>query len=453
MLHLNDNAPASGFVIGGLHGSSGKTVVTCLLAAGLQARGSIVQTFKAGPDFLDTGYHSQFCERPSRNLDAWLMGKERIIEDATAHTRDATGILEGVMGLFDGASATSEAGSTMELARWLGWPVVLCLPAAKAGRSLGAMLRGFITEAAPYGIAGVVLNGVSGSSHAEYLKEAIRPLGIPVLGAIPQDPILAWPERHLGLQASQERSLPPSQELASIAAAHLDLDGLQRLARTHVPSPSDHLAPMHQAGRSDKPGMRVAIAMDEAFHFYYAANIDWLKAQGAELLPFSPVADRTLPRNADALVIGGGFPEVYARQIADNASLRSEIRSAIHSGLPCYAECGGLMFLSQHLRLTGGETFPMCGVIPGDVEMTRSLQNFGYCTATDNLGSAHFGHEFHHSQWLSEEAHANAWSVKRNRTGRSRLEGFEAHALHASYVHPFFPNSASFLRSKLGFAS
>ncbi len=453
MPNLNDNAPASGFVIGGLHGSSGKTVVTCLLAAGLQARGAVVQTFKAGPDFLDTGYHSQFCERPSRNLDAWLMGKERIIEDATAHTRDATGILEGVMGLFDGASATSEAGSTIELARWLGWPVVLCLPAGKAGRSLGAMLRGFLMEAAPHGIAGVVLNGVSGSSHAEYLREAIHPLGIPVLGAIPKDPVLTWPERHLGLQAAHERSLSSSQDLASIAAATLDLEGFQRLARSHVPSPSEDLAPILEAHRSDPPKMRVAIAMDEAFHFYYAANIDWLRAQGAELLPFSPVADQTLPRNADALVIGGGFPEVYARQIADNASMRSEIRSAIHSGLPCYAECGGLMFLSQHLRLTGGETFPMCGVIPGDVEMTRSLQNFGYCTATDNLGNIHFGHEFHHSQWLNEESDANAWNVKRNRTGRSRLEGFEAHNLHASYVHPFFPNSASLLRRKLGLTS
>lgn len=450
MHHLEDKEPPLGFVLGGLHGSSGKTVVTCLLAAGLQSRGSAIQTFKAGPDFLDTGYHSRFCKRPARNLDAWMMGRERVLEDAFSHTRAATGILEGVMGLFDGASPTTEAGSTMELARWLGWPVVLCLPAAKAGRSLAAILRGFIAEAAPSTIAGVVLNGISGDSHADYLREAIRPLGIPVLGAIPKNDLLSWPERHLGLQAAQEGDLPSQEEMSDIAARVLDLDAFARLAQicpeTHAAKPSGAADP----SVTSVERKRIAIAMDDAFHFYYAANIDWLRAQGAELLPFSPIASRSLPPNADALVIGGGFPEVYAQRLADNTSLRSEIRSAIASGLPCYAECGGLMLLAENLRDSDGQSFPMCGVIPGEVAMTRTLQNFGYCTARHSDGSSHFGHEFHYSQWLNEGTRANAWHVTRNRSHKSRIEGFQSPTLHASYVHPYFPNSAAFLRSKLG---
>lgn len=450
MNHLEDKKPPLGFVLGGLHGSSGKTVVTCLLAAGLQARGSAIQTFKAGPDFLDTGYHNRFCKRPARNLDAWMMGRERVLQDALSHTRDATGILEGVMGLFDGISPTTEAGSTMELARWLGWPVVLCLPAAKAGRSLGAILRGFISEAAPSNIAGVVLNGISGDSHADYLREAIGPLGVPVLGAIPKSDLLAWPERHLGLQAAQECNLPSQDEMRDIADRVLDLDAFTRLAQICAEARTGTAICSSQPAAASGARKRIAIAMDDAFHFYYAANIEWLRVQGAELLPFSPIASPCLPPNADALVIGGGFPELYAQQLADNASLRSEIRSAVASGLPCYAECGGLMLLAENLRDCDGRSYPMCGAVPGDVAMTRTLQNFGYCTARHPDGSSHFGHEFHYSQWLRETTHANAWQVNRNRTNTTRTEGFQSPTLHASYVHPYFPNSAAFLNSKLG---
>jgi cobyrinic acid a,c-diamide synthase len=222
---------ASGFVLAGMHGSSGKTVLSCLLLAGLEARGLSVQPFKAGPDYIDPGYHNRYASRPSRNLDAWLMGRERVLEEARAHTRSATGVLEGVMGLFDGAHPTSEEGSTMELARWLGWPVVLSVPAAKAGRSLAAGLRGFLAEASPDRIAGVVLSGVSGDSHTEYLREALQPTGIPVLGAIPKMEALEWPERHLGLQAAQERPLPSKRDLAEIARRTLDLDAFATLAR------------------------------------------------------------------------------------------------------------------------------------------------------------------------------------------------------------------------------
>ncbi len=440
---LQTSAP-SGFVLGGLHGSSGKTVLTCLLAAGLEARGLSVQPFKAGPDFIDPGYHNHFSKNISRNLDSWLMGKERVLSDAVENTRSATGILEGVMGLFDGASPTSEEGSTMELARWLEWPIVLCIPAAKAGRSLAATLRGFIAEANPTRIAGVILNGISGDSHTEYLREAILPLGIPVLGAIPQTDLLNWPERHLGLRAPQEFALPSRSELATLAERTLDLTAF--IALTRVPSDTPPTA-FHTPSSAASLRKKIAIAQDEAFHFYYRANLEWLGEHDVELVPFSPIHSQKLPSGIDAVVLGGGFPEVYAGPIADNVTFRNDLKSAIAGGLACYAECGGLMLLAEELVSVEGARYPMTGAIPGSVSMTRTLQHFGYCTAD----LTHPGHEFHHSQWNAEQTSANAWDVSRRRTGATRREGFRTQTLHASYVHLYFPHNASFLNQQLGF--
>lgn len=440
MHHPASDSLPTGFVLGGLHGSSGKTAITCLVAAGLEARGLSVQTFKAGPDFIDPAYHSRFAAKPSRNLDAWLMGQEEVTALAAKHTKTATGILEGVMGLFDGAFPTSEEGSTMELARWLGWPIVLCIPAAKAGRSIAATLRGFLQEAAPSQIAGVVLNGVSGDSHAAYLREAIAPLQIPVLGAVPHSEILRWNERHLGLQAAQETQLPSASELATFAAKTLDLGAFASLARTHPTLPL-----LDAAASQKKRHRRIAIARDEAFHFYYTSNLEWLEDREAELVPFSPIHSKELPSNIQALILGGGFPEVYAEPLADNHSLRNNLHDAISDGLPCYAECGGMMLLAEEIITLNHNRFPMSGVLPGSVRMTASLQNFGYCLA-DNM---YRGHEFHHSKWDLEESRANAWTVSRRRNSQQRREGFRTQSLHASYVHLYFPQSASLVEPQL----
>jgi cobyrinic acid a,c-diamide synthase len=438
---FRDSKPA-GFILGGLQGSSGKTAITCLLLAGLEARGLQVQPFKAGPDFIDPSYHNRFSTLPSRNLDAWLMGKEHVMLEALRHTRSATGVMEGVMGLFDGAFPTSEEGSTMELARWLNWPVVLCVPAAKAGRSLAISLRGFVEETRPALIAGVVLNGVSGASHTSYLREAIEPLGIPVLGAVPQSELLRWEERHLGLRAAQETMLPSPEAMAAMAEQTLDLSAFSQLASLHPRSATHDAPPSPPASPT-----RVAIAQDPAFHFYYQANLDWLHEKGAELVPFSPLHSTSLPSKIDALVLGGGFPEMHAEELSANKPLRMELQSAIKGGLRCYAECGGLMLLADKLISHDGANFPMCGVVPGTVTMTRSLQNFGYCLAEGR----HPGHEFHHSRWEAEHTHANAWTVARRRLGSSRREGFRTETLHASYVHLYFSNNASLLGPQLGF--
>jgi cobyrinic acid a,c-diamide synthase len=429
-----------------MQSSDGKTAITCMLLAALRARGVPVQPFKVGPDFIDPGYHTHIAGVTSRNLDAWLMGDDGIIDEVWATGRDRVSIVEGVMGLFDGSDAKSDEGSTMELARLLDRPVVLVVTAKKSGRSLAVALRGFIQEAGPDRIAGVILNGVSGSSHTEYLREAIEPLALPVLGALPFCPDLAWPERHLGLQASQERPLPSWQALASLAEQYLDVKAILKLAQRD-PAVSERSLRMTTDERElIATGLRIGVAMDEAFHFYYQANLDYLTNAGAELVKFSPLHDSALPPDLDALFIGGGFPEVFAPQLAENNSMRAELRSAIEQGLKCYAECGGLMLLAEELITLDQKVYPMAGVIPGAVQMTESLKHFGYCVCSESKTSPDLGfqgHEFHHSLWSGEQEHANLWSVRRKRSGNCRQEGFFAPNLHASFVHLHFRTSGA----------
>jgi len=434
--------PSHGLILAGMQSGDGKTAVTCMLLAALSERGLAIQPFKVGPDFIDPGYHTRFAGVPSRNLDSWLMKDVGIVHETTTYGARRISIVEGVMGLFDGSDVKSDEGSTMAVARLLHWPVLLVIPSAKAGRSLAAALRGFIAEAGPDHVAGVILNGVSGRGHADYLREAIAPLNLPIFGAIPVCSELSWPERHLGLQANQERSLPSRRELAKLAERYLDISAILALIVPAQGCPPALDPPERQ--------VRIGLARDKAFHFYYEANLDYLRRNGAELVEFSPLDDSKLPHDLDGLIIGGGFPEVFAEELAQNQAIRSEIHSAIADGLTCYAECGGLMWLAEELICRSGRHFPMVGVIPGAVEMTTGLQQFGYCECSE-LGRARSeifrGHEFHHSRWTAEPHLANLWTVRRKRIGSTRREGFQKNDLHASYVHLYFPASQAVLRA------
>jgi cobyrinic acid a,c-diamide synthase len=425
-----------------MQSGSGKTAVTCMLLAALSEREVAIQPFKVGPDFIDPGYHARLAGVPSRNLDFWLMKDVGIVHETTMHGAGKISIVEGVMGLFDGSDVKSDEGSTMAVARLLNWPVILIIPSAKAGRSLAAALRGFIVEAGPGVIAGVILNGVSGGGHADYLREAVAPLKLPVFGAIPLCSELAWPERHLGLQANQERSFPARTELAKLAERYLDLSSILALVEP-AQAPPPALVPKVKR-------VRIGLAKDKAFHFYYEANLDYLRGNGAELVEFSPLHDLKLPPGLDGLIIGGGFPEVFADQLSQNQAMRLEIHLAIADGLACYAECGGLMWLAEELVSRSGKRFPMVGAIPGAVEMTPGLQQFGYCECSQLEGAQidiFRGHEFHHSRWTAEPQLANLWRVRRKRIGSMRREGFQKNDLHASYVHLYFPESQAVLRA------
>ena len=428
----------SGIVLAGLQSSSGKTALTCLLVAGLQKRGVPVQPFKAGPDYLDPAYHQHFASCPSINLDSWMMGRSEVARLVQKYGTGKLGLLEGVMGLFDGASPVSDEGSTLELACWLNWPIVLVVPAAKAGRSVRAAIRGFQLEAGADRIRGLILNQVSGESHADYLKQALADLKIPILGALPR---LQWPERHLGLQAVSETSLPDRASLGGLAEQYLNLDQFLSLA----PQP-EQCSVSEEMETPVKSSCRIGLAQDAAFHFHYHENLEWLCQHGAELVKFSPLEDSTLPPALDGILLSGGFPECFAERLSDNQSMLKDLKECIEAGGSCYAECGGLMLLADSLRLLNGNEYPMAGVIPGTVSMTSRLQHFGYSEATPtNHWESWRGHEFHHSKWEQETSQANAWTVtKRNRVG-SRLEGYRYRNLHASYIHLYFPKAGPLL--------
>jgi len=432
-----------GLIVAGMHSSGGKTAVTSLLLAALRKRNFTVQPFKVGPDYIDPGFHFHYSKQHSINLDPWIMGREHILQAAKKFTENAFGIAEGVMGLFDGSDPTNDSGSTMEVSRWLSWPILLVVPCQNSGRSITAAIQGFVAEAGgPEHFAGIILNQVNSESHADYLSKACASLQIPILGALPEIPELRWPERHLGLQPGVEQKLPEADQLAELAEKYFDLELLFK----KFPVLSASAAPVKNLqSTTPKFSKRIAVAQDEAFHFYYVANLEWLREQGAEVITFSPLHDSQVPKNVDALILGGGFPEVFAEKISANKSMLSSIKKTVESGIPTYAECGGFMVLAEVLKLKSGQSLAMAGVVPGMVEMTKRLQYFGYCKIDLPKSGEVRGHEFHYSRWTEESTHANLWDVTRHSTGNSRREGYRTANLHASYVHLYFPQAASLI--------
>jgi cobyrinic acid a,c-diamide synthase len=266
---------------------------------------------------------------------------------------------------------------------------------------------------------------------------------------LPFCPELVWGERHLGLQASQERDLTSWQELAALAERYLEVSALLELAYTSYRTYTSYTTYTPERHLRAQKTLRIGVARDEAFHFYYQANLDYLVDAGAELVEFSPLHESALPTDLDAIFLGGGFPEVFAEQLSQNSSMRAELRSAIAHGLNCYSECGGLILLAEELITLDGKVYPMAGVIPGAVQMTGSLKHFGYCVCSDagtDIDAVFPGHEFHHSLWAAEGEYANLWTVRRKRSGRGRREGYSRDNLHASYVHLHFRTGGAVLR-------
>ena len=313
-----------GLIVAGMHSSGGKTAVTSLLLAALRKRNFIVQPFKIGPDYIDPGFHFHYSEQHSINLDPWIMGREHILQATKQFTENAFGIAEGVMGLFDGSDPTNDSGSTMEVGRWLRWPILLVVPCQNSGRSITAAIQGFVAEAGgPEHFAGIILNKVNSESHADYLSKTCESLQIPILGALPEIQELRWPERHLGLQPGVEQKLLEADQMAELAEKYFDF----KLLIKKFPTLSASVAPVKKL-HSDPPkfSKRIAVAQDEAFHFYYMANLEWLRKQCAEIISFSPLHDNKVPENVDGLILGGGFPEVFAEKISANKSMLSSIK-------------------------------------------------------------------------------------------------------------------------------
>lgn len=424
-------------VVAGTSSGAGKTTVACGLIGALRARGLRVQGFKVGPDYIDPSYHALASARPGRNLDAFLSGPELIAPLVRHGGRGAEiAVVEGVMGLFDGASGRGELASTAHVAKLLQAPVLLVVDAASMARSAAAIVHGYRTFDPDVHVAGVVFNRVGSDHHEQLLRDAIDPLGVPVLGALRRDDRIATPERHLGLIPAGERETRTRAVLTALAGAmarYADLEEIERLARAAPALPGAAWSAEPASTRAG--GARIAIARGPAFSFHYEENLELLRAAGAELAAFDPLSDEALPADAGALLLAGGFPEVFGAELEANAPLRAQVAAFAASGRPVLAECGGLLYLCT--ELDGHE---MCGALPARARMADRL-TLGYrdavaATPTPWLGAGEHvrGHEFHYSQVApAQDDLPAAWTLSAR--GAQRAEGYTRGALQASYLH------------------
>ncbi len=426
---------------------SGKTTVTTALIAAFTARGLRVAPFKVGPDYIDPTYHSLAANCPAHNLDAWMLARDQVTQLFASATRDADlALIEGVMGLFDGFSGDDDTGSTAHVARILDAPVLLVLDASAMARSAAAIVQGVRDFDPRVRIAGVLLNRVGSAGHARLVKDAIESaVGIPVVGYLARDDALNLPERHLGLIPTLE----PGRWHAWLETARekisetVDLNRILELAH-EAPELS---VPNYDASNAPKPVRTViAVARDAAFNFIYEDNLVLLRAAGAEIAFFSLLSDRTLPRGAQAIYLCGGFPEIYAAELAANEPMRADIYAAGRAGMPIYAECGGLMYLTSEIVDAEKRSHKMVGLLPGQSVMTGRL-TLGYrvAKAASNswlwrAGETVRGHEFHYSTWeYRPQDLFPAYELMPNGFQKeSRIEGACAGNLFASYVHLHF---------------
>lgn len=432
-----------GFLIAGSASGVGKTTVTLCMIAALRKRGLTVQPFKGGPDFLDTGHHTRIADRQARNVDTWMLSYEENIKVVRDAAQDVDVIVaEGMMGLFDGKSGETEAGSSAEIAKLLKLPVILVVDASKSARSIAAVVLGFETFDSELPLAGVILNRVASDRHFSLLETALKArCRTPLLGWLPRDESISIPERHLGLRSAGENSDAGGElnAFALIAEKHLDIERIADLQCRLV------LQNSASRGLKAQEPVRIGVARDAAFSFYYEDNLDLLQDSGAVLVPFSPIHDAGLPSSLDALYFGGGYPELHAEQMSANESMLAEVRDFAASGKPVYAECGGMIYLGDSIAAQDGTRFAMTGVLPLEFEMTSKLVQFGYVTvefAEDCLlgvaGSSVRGHSFHYSRIANAGSTHKKYRVQYSLSGKKETEGFSAGNVLASYIHLHF---------------
>ncbi|MBI5870287.1 MAG: cobyrinate a,c-diamide synthase [Actinobacteria bacterium] len=451
-------------MIAGAASGVGKTTLAVGVMGAFRRRGFSVAPFKTGPDYIDPSYHLAVTGNPSRNLDTWLTSPE---EAADIYKHGSSGfdvaVIEGAMGLFDGRSGAGDQCSSAEIARLTASAVVLVVDCARMARSLAPVLAGFAGFDPRLNLAGAILNNVGGAGHGRVLEAAAKEAGVPVLGIVPRRQDLGLSSRHLGLVPAGERQGSLEEVLVRIVnhvEENVDIDALLQLsweegdvsdggagkiapgkeqAAAVSGSPA---APVSAAGQLLVPRVRLAVALDEAFSFYYMDSLEALRAAGAELLYFSPLRDEALPA-CDGLYLGGGYPEIFARELEANSSMRASVAAAAGSGLPTYAECGGLVYLCGSVE-TDGARHAMAGVLPMTARMTGRRQALGYVEATARRGNLLLaagervrGHEFHWSavEWQDDRLAYDCFS---GREQASRPEGYAGGNLLASYVHLHF---------------
>ncbi len=449
-----------GFVIAGTHSGCGKTTVTLGLLSALRKKGFVVQPFKAGPDFIDSGLHRIAAGSVSRNLDLWMCGDAYVRDCFQRHGSKADiAVVEGVMGLYDGVLSTARLSHVLRL------PVVLVVDAYGMAESAGALIRGFRQWGSdlpgyPIELKGVIFDRVASTHHYERLTHGVE--GVRILGYVPRDVRFEIPHRHLGLMVAEEEPVSPAalDRLTEAVIAYVDIDGIKALSASAGPYSALPVGETPKGEHGLAPA-RIAVASDRAFCFYYQDNIDLIREAGAEILFFSPLAGDSLPPDIDAVYIGGGYPELYAGVLSENASMRRAIREWAASGGPLYAECGGLMYLSRSIRAFDNHVFEMAGVFPFDVAMGRERAHLGYrevllreACILGPAGQKVRGHEFRYSDIVEggsslpgRQIYAVTDGSGKNRT----TEGYRYKNTLGSYIHVHFGSNGAVSRSFIDF--
>ncbi|TVQ45823.1 MAG: cobyrinate a,c-diamide synthase [Gloeocapsa sp. DLM2.Bin57] len=424
-----------GLIIAGCRSGEGKTTVTLAILAYLTRQGATVQSFKVGPDYIDPMFHSLVSDRPCRNLDPVLTSCDYVQNCFTYHSCDVDyALIEGVMGLFDGISYNkiTDFASTAHIARLLDLPVLLVIDCSRLSGSIAAIAHGYRSFDSRIKLAGVILNRVGSDRHLELLTNALQPLNLPILGVLRREDSVTFPSRHLGLVIPSEipQFTEISNKLTAIGQSCFDWSQLLPLMSVKSKTSPQSLFPSIPW----KQRQRLAIARDQAFNFYYQDNLDILTANGVKLIPWSPLKEEKLPPDIQGIYLGGGYPEVFASQLAENQAGKNALKQAIQQGLPTYAECGGLMYLSEEIIDFNQNHWSMVGILPTTAIMTQKL-TLGYRQAqgiiTDFKDDQVWGHQFHRSQ-LTTSPRQPVWRI--NHT----YEGWRINKVYASYLHLHF---------------
>ena len=454
-----------GFVIAGTSSGCGKTTITLGMLASLTRLGFKTAPFKVGPDFIDPGHHTGVAGRHSRNLDGWMLSEAFNLETFRKNSQDADiAVVEGVMGLFDGYDGKTEAGSTAQMAKMINLPVILTVNAQSMARSAAALVQGFERFDKDLKFAGVIFNNLGSARHLEYLKEALENnVNMPCLGGILRNTDISIPERHLGLFTQFDHPLAKkdSDRLADIIEESVNIDklinGLDDFETNFYADGEKTDSTSRCTAETvfeikNKSNVRIGVAMDNAFCFYYQDNLDMLSANGAELVFFSPVNDKNLPDNIDGIYFGGGYPELFAKQLSENKSMCSDILEASLNSMPVYGECGGFMYLCREIADTNGNLYPMTGCFPFATEMFSRLKALGYRQITlkqDTLigrqGCSIKGHEYHYSGIVKDGKDKSIETVyevsPRSKKGVEQIqisEGYSMRSTLGSYIHLHF---------------
>lgn len=429
-------------IIAGATSGVGKTSITCSIIYGLQKLGFSVQPFKVGPDYIDPGYLSSISKNETYNLDAWLMGENQLLQSFTLNSKSDISVIEGVMGYYDGFSGDSNYASTHHVASLTKSPVLLVLDASKTSRSIAATALGFIKFHRNSHIAGIILNKLGSKKHELLCKSALEKIQIPIVGAIPKNPLLTMPSRHLGLVSTLENNVLKKQisKVSKIISENIDIKQIIKIAKNS----SDLTKKSEPIFKKSKT--TIAVALDTSFNFYYQDNLKALRREGANLKFFSPVKDKKIPK-CDGLYIGGGFPEILGEALEKNQIMKKSIKKLSEDNFPIYAECGGLMYLTKSI-LSENKKYKMIGLFDAETKMTKKMRlNYtkgmiiSKTSISDKLHNFQ-GHEFHYSHLDSVSSDSKfAYALEIGEGIKKHQDGLIQDNTLASYGHLYFDSS------------